>query len=541
VIGEVPSAQKVAGAYYTPPEIAEALVRWAIRRPDDRVLDPACGEAVFLRSAVVRLRSFDAFAPLGVNGFELDRAAAGRARSAAPEAHVTDADFFKLEPEPAYDAVVGNPPWVRYHYFSGETRERALSRALASDVSLSGLTSSWAPFLVHAAAFLKPEGRLAMVLPAELLTTDYAAAIRDFLTRRFAHVHICTFEKRVFPGALVDAVLVFAEGRGPGVVTVQRLDHVAALQGHGFDTAVATEATKWSDALIDQQALKVLADAPSSPLGAMASVDIGIVTGANQFFVVDTKTIRQHDIPRSALRPALARGRSMSTHAVDEPLWRALDSAGSPAWLFHPDELTPEVLPYITHGENMGHHRTYKCSIRDPWWRLRLPAPPDLILTYMSNHTVRIASNPAGVLTTNLLHNVRLTSDAVSPDILALSWGNSATMLSCELRGRAYGGGVLKLETKEAEAVAVPPIPDEAAAELRNRSGEIDALLAEGNHAAVADLVDPIVLADLAPTDRKLLREAWLDLQTRRQRRQAPPTGEMGAVSGKPARPKVRH
>lgn len=33
-------------------------------------------------------------------------------------------------------------------------------------VRLSGLASSWAAFLIHAGAFLSPNGRLAMVLPA---------------------------------------------------------------------------------------------------------------------------------------------------------------------------------------------------------------------------------------------------------------------------------------------------------------------------------------------------------------------------------------
>ena len=39
--------------------------------------------------------------------------------------------------------------------------------ALRQGVRLSGLSSSWASGLVHASGFLKPEGRLAMVLPAE--------------------------------------------------------------------------------------------------------------------------------------------------------------------------------------------------------------------------------------------------------------------------------------------------------------------------------------------------------------------------------------
>ena len=40
--------EKVLGAVYTPPRVAAALTRWAVRTSSDAVLDPSCGEGVFL-------------------------------------------------------------------------------------------------------------------------------------------------------------------------------------------------------------------------------------------------------------------------------------------------------------------------------------------------------------------------------------------------------------------------------------------------------------------------------------------------------------
>src|SRR5664280_613863 len=49
--------------------------------------------------------------------------------------------------------------------------------------------SSWAAFTVHAAEFLRPGGgRLGLVLPAELLTVNYAAEVRRYLMARFGRV-----------------------------------------------------------------------------------------------------------------------------------------------------------------------------------------------------------------------------------------------------------------------------------------------------------------------------------------------------------------
>ena len=104
---------------------------------------------------------------------------------------------------------------MRYHDFVGEARARSRAAALRAGVRLSRLASSWAAFTVHAALFLKPGGRLGLVLPAELLTVNYAADVRRFLMARFARVRLVLFTERVFPGVQEEVVLLLAEGAGP--------------------------------------------------------------------------------------------------------------------------------------------------------------------------------------------------------------------------------------------------------------------------------------------------------------------------------------
>ncbi len=89
---------------------------------------------------------------------------------------------------------------MRYEDFSGKARSRSRSAALRAGVILTGLASSWAAFTVHSALFLKPGGRLGLVLPAELLSVNYAAEVRRFLLERFAAVDLVMFTERIFPG-----------------------------------------------------------------------------------------------------------------------------------------------------------------------------------------------------------------------------------------------------------------------------------------------------------------------------------------------------
>ena len=212
--------RKARGAFFTPPELCRFLNDWAIRTGSDCVLEPSCGEAAFLLGAAERLDGFGARDLASqLCGVELHAESADAARALLAErgfdATVSVSDFFDVDLPRSFDAVVGNPPYVRYQDFTGAARTKSRSAALAQGVRLTGLASSWASFVVHAAQFLKPDGRLALVLPAELLSVNYAVDVRRFLLRRFASVRLVLFEERVFPGVTEEVLLLLAEGTGP--------------------------------------------------------------------------------------------------------------------------------------------------------------------------------------------------------------------------------------------------------------------------------------------------------------------------------------
>src|SRR5690606_2974619 len=73
------------------------------------------------------------------------------------------------------------------------------------------LTNIWVPFVVAAAAALKEGGRLAMVLPAELLQVSYAAQLRSFLTDRFGRVDLIACNELFFQNAEQEVLLLLAD------------------------------------------------------------------------------------------------------------------------------------------------------------------------------------------------------------------------------------------------------------------------------------------------------------------------------------------
>jgi adenine-specific DNA methylase len=527
--------------------MARILVDWAIRKRGDRVLDPSFGGLVFMQASQARLSELgasEAIAARQIFGIDVDSIASERAAADGwlnlEKANFLNRDFFSVEPSdlPSMDAVVGNPPYIRYQSFNGSA-VRARELSLAAGVKLSKLASSWAPFLVHATSFLAPGGRLAQVLPAELLHAQYARPVIEFLRRQFGEITVVVFDERVFPGALEDVVLLFADRlgtSGEGEFNVISCGTVADLAAgleapneRFFSGKSVEDHCGLLGQLLPAESLALyrqLEDqAEVQRLGSIASVDIGIVTGANKFFLLAEREAEGMDA--RLLQPGVGRAVNLAGARFAATDHQDLLASGQPALMFAANHrLSKPVLrtaaAHISRGEAEGFHERYKCRIRDPWWELPLPSdgPPDLLLTYCSNEHPRISLNEAGAISTNTLHGVRLSDPTLAPQ-LAAGFYNSLTLLSAEIVGRSYGGGVLKLEPTEAEALLVPPLVPSAAASLP----AVDEAIRSRDADLALDLIDELTLVPLGLTRSEIgdLRRARQLLRERRRRRGRPP------------------
>lgn len=194
------------GSFYTPVPVVRALVRWAVRRRSDRLLDPACGDGRFLRAH-----------PNGV-GIDQDVEASAGWVGRSADVALHHADFFHWAGSTTerFDCAAGNPPFIRYQRFSGVARETAVGYCRRHGASFSGLSSSWPLFLVAAATLLKPGGRMAFVVPAEIGHAPYAAPLLAFLAERFDRVNLVPVCDKLFPDLSEDCWLLFTEGYGGG-------------------------------------------------------------------------------------------------------------------------------------------------------------------------------------------------------------------------------------------------------------------------------------------------------------------------------------
>jgi len=484
---------KELGAYYTDSQVADFLVWWAVRNPEDTVLDPSFGGGVFLRSAGKRIRELNGTPAWKIFGVELASDVHAEISTRLNREfelarhNLRRSDFFEVLPGqiPFVDAVVGNPPFIRFQRFTGEARQRALSRAAEAGLKLSSLTSSWLPFLVHSIRFLKPGGRLAMVVPFEIGHASYARPVLEHLAKRFESITFISFRKKLFDDLNEDTLLLLAEQFGPREPSarfqlrdLQDAGDLSAIQvqnQHGptglrrLDTKrISTGEERLIESLISPKARDLYRELRTcenaTRLGELADVGIGYVTGANDFFHLSSEDAERLLIPSRYLRPCVRRGRSLPGLRLTRSDWQGLLKSGEAGYLLElptSGALPDMVQSYLNRGVRKGVHQTFKCRNRSPWYRVPHVYQPDAFLTYMSGTVPRLIANQAGVVAPNNLHILRLHRDAtqLTSSGLAALWQTSLTQLSVEIEGHALGGGMLKLEPGEAEQVLVPFVP----------------------------------------------------------------------------------
>lgn len=513
------TARKARGAFFTPDGITQHIAEWAIRTPADLVLEPSTGEAAFLTAAVQRLTVLGHAAPV-VHGVEIHEPSAQSAgamvEAVGGQAQITVSDFFLVEATPMFDAIIGNPPFIRYQEWTGEQRDRARFAALHQGVALTGLSSSWAAFVAHSAGFLKPGGRLGLVLPAELLSVNYAAPIRRFLLENFANVELVVFDEQVFPDAEADTVLVKADGwkQAPtGHASLRQTRNATTLQAleSGTTWAPIDTADRWTPIALSATTAAVMgrlaADHSFGPLEDYGDTTLGAVTGGNRYFALSPARVAELGIPRRDLLRISPPGSShLRGLALTDTALTRLGQHDQPTWLFWPsDNPSDAARRYIELGHATGVDQAYKCRVRKSWWRVPVLPIPDLFLTCMNADTARLTTNTAGARHLNSIHGVYLRDELrdIGRDVLPVASLNSMTLLSAEIVGRSYGGGILKIEPREADRwwMPSPALLARHHAALAAAKPRVQRHLQRKDLRAAVAIVDELLFADLLSTE----------------------------------------
>jgi adenine-specific DNA-methyltransferase len=539
------SRQKLIGAYYTPLPVAQTLADWVIDRSSQRVLDPSFGDGRMLQAAATSLRSCDV-APVGprLYGIELDHQEGTRPPclrgTRVPTVNLLPGDFFSHQPPDfpgQFDAIIGNPPYVRHHLLDEERRALAREQAAAAGIVLNDRADAWAYFCAHLLRFLAPHGRLALLLPGSVMNAEYALPILHALSERAGHAELVWVRSLLFNSVQERTVVLLIDGRRcEAGVEYSEVDNAGVLEQHLngkprrkyrkgssliADGEYSVEARfktrlRWFLARRDAELWQEVDDLPEVMLlDQLASSQIGVVTGANRFFVRTLPEAVALEQPGVKNVPVVSRGAWL-----DGPRWTPacqLARADSPSRLLLIDRVAKprkRLNALIKEASAAALDKRSHCEKRAKWYSLDEPHVPELFLPYMSGIVPRPTINLAGATSTNAVHHLDLRPTAANaPGFVAASW-TSLYRLSAELVGRSYGGGVLKLELGETRRLRLPVLPGGA-----EHLKIIEAALAERGFCAAEEAADRLLLQEGLGLDRADVRRIARAANTMKRRR----------------------
>lgn len=529
------SAQKLRGGYYTPEDIAGFLARWTKEIAPKRILEPSCGDGVFFGA----LANVGGFRKTDIVGLELDPEEAAKASARASDAglgaKVLAEDFLQWAIErlgddgARFDAVLGNPPFVRYQYLPEPFQARAEQIFTELELPFTKHTNAWVPFVLASVSLLRPGGRLAMVVPAEIIHVTHAQSLRSYLGRECRRVVIIDPKELWFSGTLQGAVVLLAEKRRPseqpegiGIYPVKgreftRLDPSSVFTAPQLINGKTVEG-KWTRALLDIETRSLFDELAEHNevhrFDDIAQVDVGIVTGANKFFLVPDDIVERYALARWA-HPMFGRSAHCPGVIYDDRQHVANALSGFPTnflW-FQGGQIDAAAKAYIALGEQQALHMRYKCRVRAPWYTVPSVYSTEIGMLKRAHHTPRLILNRIGAYTTDTAYRIR--TQKIAPQTLVGCFVNPLTALSAELEGRHYGGGVLELIPSEIERVTIP-LPAKARVDLADLDRAVRNLPA---HQLLARQGKTVLGAmGLSRSKQERILEGWRKLRDRRHR-----------------------
>lgn len=469
---------KLRGGYYTPDRLAGYLGRWAVRAPSDRILEPSCGDGAVTHKVSDLLGREGHLTAVEIVPAEIAKARE-RSNGACKQTDWINGCFFSaytaLLSKERFDAVVGNPPFIRFQTFTGPQKGMALAQLQRFGYRANGLTNAWVAFVELSAELLADGGRLAMVVPAELLQVQYAAELRYRLPALFEDILIVAFRSNVFKEVQQEVVLLLADGRNRDNNTVGSL-HTAQVENldellrkeqqltsvQHLPVRHIHEDMKWTGLFLGERQFELLDQAAQAPefrrLGDLAGVDVGVTTGNNKFFVISEAKASELRIGRHATKLV---GRTAALKSIlfteadfaaysQEADCRMIDLRGVPVTGF-----SPELKQYLAEGEREGVHLGYKCQIRHRWYDVPFGYIPEAFLSRNVHRYPMMSANKARATSTDTIHRVS-AYPGTNTERLCASLINVVSMTWYELAGRSYGGGLLEIVPSEAGKVPVP-------------------------------------------------------------------------------------
>jgi adenine-specific DNA-methyltransferase len=479
------------GQFATPRELALSLARYAhllMGNKFVRFLDPAIGTGSFFSAA---LQAFGEKRLTSATGVELDPPFA-HAAATLWERHglnVINGDFTKERaPEQRFNLVLTNPPYVRHHHLEPAEKDRLKEQVARSlHLDISGLAGLYCYFLLLCHEWMEEDGLAIWLIPSEFMDVNYGCTLRRYLTERVTLLHIHRFcpTDVQFTDALVSSAVVVFRKSVPSAGHAVRFSFQGLIDQPQAEGQVPLEILGQSRKWTHFPAAATTHSHREARLGDIFTIQRGLATGSNGFFILTERHMEQWHIPHQFMRPILPGPRYLTRDIVNalpdgtadvSPRLYLLDCSETEEYI---RIAWPRFYDYLQTGKQQGIHEAYLTRRRVPWYSQERRPPAPFLCTYMGRcrsggrpfrfvwnrsqataHNVYLMLYPRGPLHAALKSRPELHQRVFE----ALQSIAPAQLIS---EGRVYGGGLYKVEPKELAQIPARAVLESVRAHVR--------------------------------------------------------------------------
>jgi adenine-specific DNA methylase len=442
---EIICENKKNGIYYTPGPLAEFLVKPLIKASNHTIFDPAYGDGALLTAAERALKKRTNTKKSRLSIFGCDKHPVNGKLTHLPGSNLSKQDFFNYSLKNKYNVIVMNPPYIRHQLIDNEEREK-YHEMTSSILSLKYTSDVWAYFLIKSVGHLKKGGSIGAILPWSFLQAKYAQKIRIWLLEKFEEINILALSSEYFSGTEERVLLVWLKNYNRKTNSIK----ISFSKEVKEDiTYLEIDKKKWQSnpvVVSDRYDIEAIIQRCTNEynfvrFGEIAKVQIGVVTGADKFFILPESEVQNKCFQRHQLTPIVTSAKEFSGLILNgnKSLKRLI--------AFSKDTTDNKYeLNYIKEGEKKGFHLRAHSRLRTPWYAVKVGELPDAFFPYRMAHIPYLMLNNQAQCT-NSIHRIYFKNLSENEKKwIQISLLSVPGQLAIESYAKTYGRGVLKIE-----------------------------------------------------------------------------------------------
>lgn len=182
------------GQYFTPKVVADFMIEMANILQKSRILEPSCGEGVFLD--LLKQKGFN-----DLTAFEIDQELAQEFDCVRHES------FVSAKIDEKFDLIIGNPPYIRWKNLEDELKQE-LSNNPIWNKYFNSLCDYLYIFILKSIELLNDNGQLIFICPEYWMNTTHSISLRNYMVQNGYFEEIYHFnETPIFDKVTVSIVI----------------------------------------------------------------------------------------------------------------------------------------------------------------------------------------------------------------------------------------------------------------------------------------------------------------------------------------------